>query len=294
MGKSLYEGSAAAREVFDLYEQIRPGLKELCFSGSAEELAQTVNTQPALFACEMAAAKAAEEAGLTCEAAAGFSLGEVTAYTFAGGVSLEEGFQLVIKRAELMHADAQKAASGMAAVLKLSAEQVENVCAGFSHAYPVNYNAPGQVSVAVAADEMDAFKAAVKDAGGKALPLKVSGGFHSPFMAQAAEKFADVLSSFPLDSPKIPLYSNYTAGPYDMGAPDTADAGASSALTLLSRQISAPVRWEALVRNMAAAGVDTFVEVGPGTVLTGLVKKILPDAVTVNVAEFSDVEGRRG
>jgi [acyl-carrier-protein] S-malonyltransferase len=283
MGKTLYEGSAAARAVFELCEEIKPGLLKLCFEGTAEELSQTVNTQPCLYACEMAAAKAAEEAGIKCETAAGFSLGEVTAYGFSGGVSVADGFRLTCKRAELMQADAEKTAGTMVAVLKMDTLELESLCASFSHAYPVNYNAPGQISVAVAAEEVDAFREAVKAAGGKALPLKVSGGFHSPFMAEASDKFLAELSSFSLGDPKVTLYSNYTANPYE--------AGGDEVKNLLSKQIANPVRWEALVHNMAASGVDRYLEVGPGNVLSGLIRKILPDAQTANINEYDDIKG---
>ena len=151
----------------------------------------------------------------------------------------------------------------MAAVLKLPNEKVEELCGQFEQVYPVNYNCPGQVSVACAKEQLAPFSAAVKAAGGRALPLKVRGGFHSPFMASAAQGFAQVLADSAVGQPQLPLYSNRTGEVY-----------AGDPKELLSQQISSPVRWETIVRNMIAAGADTFVELGPGKTLCGLIGKI--------------------
>lgn len=140
---------------------------------------------------------------------------------------------------------------------------MEAVCGQFDQVYPVNYNCPGQVSVAFRKENLKPFSAAVKEAGGRALPLKVQGGFHSPFMAQAAADFGGVLAETDLQAPAIPLYSNCTGEVY-----------AGDPRELLSRQIQNPVRWETIVRNMIAAGVDTFIELGPGRTLCGLIEKI--------------------
>ena len=162
-----------------------------------------------------------------------------------------------------MQAAAEEQPTAMAAVLKLSNEEVEQICAQFAQVYPVNYNCPGQVSVACAKEQLAPFSAAVKAAGGRALPLKVRGGFHSPFMATAAQGFAQVLEECRVGQPEMPLYSNRTGAVYE-GDPKP----------LLSQQIASPVRWETIVRNMIAAGADTFVELGPGKTLCGLIEKI--------------------
>lgn len=279
MGQNLYENSPAAKEAFDLFDSIRPGTCDLCFLGSAQELAETVNTQPCMFACELAAALSLKERGIQPHMVAGFSLGEIAALTFSGAVSLEDGFRLVCRRAELMQIDAEKVDSAMAAVLKLENEVVEQICAQIPDAYPVNYNCPGQVTVACLKSSLDSLSAAVKQAGGRALPLKVRGGFHSPFMSTASTAFSDALDACTINAPAIPLYSNYTGLPYE-GDPRL----------LLSRQIANPVRWEGTIRHMLTQGIDTFVEVGPGNVLTGLIKKIAPEAHTINVADFAQLE----
>lgn len=275
MGQNLYETYPAAREAFDLCESLRPGTLEQCFRGTAEELKETRNTQPCLFAMELAAAAVLEEKGIVPEAAAGFSLGEVTAAAFTGIVDRETGFRLVCKRGALMQAAAEQFDTSMAAVVKLTPETVQALCSRYSQVYPVNFNCPGQITVSGLAEQMTAFAADVKAAGGRAIPLKVGGAFHSPFMAQAAQAFADELANAAMSKGRMPLYSNVTARPYE-----------EDPRTLLAKQIVSPVLWERIIRNMADAGMDTFIEIGPGKTLTNMVKKILPQAKTYCVAEM--------
>lgn len=275
MGKELYECSAAAKAVFDLCDGIRPGTSQQCFNGTKEELTVTANTQPDMFAVEVAAAKALVEAGIIPDALAGFSLGEISALAFSGAVSLEDGFRLVCQRGQLMQDASNAVDSAMVAVVKLSPEKVEELAGQFDQVYPVNYNSPAQTVCAGLSASMEGFKAAVKEAGGRALPLKVSGAFHSPFMATAAEGLKQVLAPMEFSAPSCPLYSNVTAMPYEQG----------QFQDLLSRQVVSPVRWQTIVENMIAAGVDTFIEVGPGKTLTGLIGKINPDVKTLNVED---------
>ena len=275
MGQNLYETYPAAREAFDLCESLRPGTLEQCFRGTAEELKETRNTQPCLFAMELAAAAVLEEKGIVPEAAAGFSLGEVTAAAFTGIVDRETGFRLVCKRGALMQAAAEQFDTSMAAVVRLTPETVQELCSRYSQVYPVNFNCPGQITVSGLAEQMTSFAADVKAAGGRAIPLKVGGAFHSPFMAQAAQAFADELANAAMSKGRMPLYSNVTARPYE-----------EDPRTLLAKQIASPVLWERIIRNMADAGMDTFIEIGPGKTLTNMVKKILPQAKTYCVAEM--------
>ena len=275
MGQNLYETYPAARDAFDLCESLRPGTLEQCFRGTAEELKETRNTQPCLFAMELAAAAVLEEKGIVSEAAAGFSLGEVTAAAFTGIVDRETGFRLVCKRGALMQAAAEQFDTSMAAVVKLTPETVQALCSRYSQVYPVNFNCPGQITVSGLSEQMTAFAADVKAAGGRAIPLKVGGAFHSPFMAQAAQAFADELANAAMSKGRMPLYSNVTARPYE-----------EDPRTLLAKQIASPVLWERIIRNMADAGMDTFIEIGPGKTLTNMVKKILPQAKTYCVAEM--------
>lgn len=279
MGRELAECSKAAAEVFRLADQIRPGTSEQCFNGSEEELRQTKITQPCMFTVEMAGAAALKEANLVPDMVAGFSLGELAALTYSLKVDLSTSLNLVCRRGALMQAAAEQTPTAMAAVLRLDNEAVEQLCGRFEGVYPVNYNCPGQVAVAGLTDQMPDFCAAVKAAGGRAVPLKVSGGFHSPFMAQAAEAFGEELKDVPFGAPEIPLYSNCTGRPYD-----------GDIRGLLAKQICSPVRWESIVRHMIGEGVDTFVEVGPGNTLSGLISRIDKSVRTLGVSDRESLE----
>ncbi len=274
MGSSLYNVSPKAREVFDLAERLRPGTIDQCFSGAKEELMVTKNTQPCLYCTDLAAACALREAGVRADMAAGFSLGEISALTFSGAFTPETGFELVCRRGELMQAAAEKFDSAMVAVVKLPNEKVEELCAQFSDVYPVNYNCPGQLVAAGLKSRIEDFKAAVKEAGGRALPLAVSGGFHSPFMASAAQGLRKALESVDMKAPEIPLYANRTAEPY---------SGDLKALT--AAQVENPVRWQETVENMIAAGADIFIECGPGRTLCGLIGKISKNVLALHVED---------
>ena len=260
MGKTLYESSPAAKAVFGSLDSIRPGTSDMCFCGSEEELKQTINTQPCLYAVEMAAAAAMD---IRPAAVAGFSLGEVSALAYAGVFSTEDGFRAVIKRSELMQRETENLKSAMTAVLKLSDEDVAEAASKYSDVFPVNFNSPGQVVCAGSEESITSFEKDIAAKGGRAMRLAVSGGFHSPFMAKAAEGFREYLSSIQLSKPSIPVYSDLTADRY----PD-------DIITTLSQQISSPVRWTSLIRKMIEDGIDEFIEIGPGTVLSSLVKRI--------------------
>lgn len=279
MGKSLFDNSPVAKDAFLRMDAVRAGTSAQCFHGEDGELSQTKNTQPCLFACELASAMTLAEAGIKADYLAGFSLGEVAALSFSGAVTLEDGMVLVTKRGELMDADAKKVDSAMLAVVKLPNETVEEICATFSATFPVNYNSPDQITVACIRDEMEAFSTAVRQHGGRALPLKVSGGFHSIFMADAAKAFGEELTKYTITPPKTPLYANLTGDVYGENIAQT-----------LSAQICHPVRWETIVRNLIAQGVDTFIEVGPGKVLSGLIKKIDATVRCFEAGEFSQCE----
>ena len=155
MGRDFYETNEAAQRVFEIADQLRPGTSAQCFAGSKEEMAITKNTQPLVFTVDLAIAEALRSRGVKADAVAGFSLGELAALTFAGAFTKEQGFALVQKRAALMQKAAEEHPGKMAAVLKLPFEKVEEICAQVGEMYPVNYNCPGQVSVAGAADRMD-------------------------------------------------------------------------------------------------------------------------------------------
>lgn len=275
MGRDLYENYAAVRKIYDLCDAIRPGTSFQCFHGTEEELKETANTQPCLFAMELSAAGILLEKGIVPGAVAGFSLGEVVAAAVSGIFDYETGFRLVCRRGELMQREAEKYQTSMAAVVKLTPGQVQELCGKYPDVYPVNFNCPGQITVSGLSAQMTDFFAGVKAAGGRAIPLKVAGAFHSPFMKDAAKAFQEELEAADVREGTIPLYSDMTARPYG-----------NDAVSLLSAQISSPVQWEKLVGNMIADGADTFIEIGPGRTLTNMIKKISPGIKAVNVTEY--------
>ncbi len=275
MGHDLYEKYPAAQRIYELCDSIRPGTSEQCFNGTDEELRETRNTQPCLFATELAIAGVLIKKGIIPEATAGFSLGELTAAVVSGVFDKETGFLLVCKRGELMQAEAEKHDTSMAAIVKLTGEQVKEACSKYTDIYPVNYNCPGQITVAGLSSQMSDFIADIKTIGGRAVPLKVRAAFHSPFMNNAAKAFARELKTANIREQSIPLYSDLTAEPYG-----------KDVIGQLSGQICNPVHWEKLVRNMLRDGVDTFIEIGPGRTLTNMIKKINADAEAVSASEY--------
>lgn len=167
----------------------------------------------------------------------------------------------------------------MAAVMKLSAEKIEEICADFDKTYPVNYNSPAQTVVATTSENAEAFCEAIKNAGGRAKLLAVSGAFHSPFMAEAAKGLGEYMKDIDFSEPELPIYSDYTAKPYEGDLKE-----------LVRAQVENPVRWQTIVENMIADGVDTFIEVGVGKTLTGLIKRINPDVKAYKVEVPADIE----
>ncbi len=275
MGRELAEKYAAAAAVYAACDALRPGTSRQCFEGSEEELKETRNTQPCLYAMELAAAAVLGEKGLRPDAVAGFSLGEISAAAAGGLFSTETGFRLVCRRGELMQREADRFDTSMAAVLKLSPEQVQEACSRYPDIYPVNFNCPGQVTVSGLSARMEDFCSDVRAAGGRVIPLKVKGAFHSPFMREAADAFAEEVAGTVFRKNTVPLYSNLTAEPYG-------DQPAG----LLSGQICSPVQWEKLIRNMIAAGIDLFVEIGPGKTLCNMIRRIDAGVRTCSVTEY--------
>lgn len=276
MGRSLYESSEAARQIFHQVEALRPGTMKQCFEGTLEELTQTKNTQPCMWTVEMACAAALGEQGVSASASAGFSLGEFAALAYTRTARFEDVFALLCKRALLMDDAAQLIDAGMLAVLKLGDEEVESLCEEFAQVWPVNYNCPGQVVVAGVREELALFSTKVKEAGGKALPLKVSSAFHSPLMARAASAFEEVAAAVAFSEPAIPLYSNVTALPHRV----------QTLPTLLALQMARPVLWSDTIAHLIQNHtITTFVELGPGTTLSGLIARCAPQAEVLNVED---------
>lgn len=279
MGKELYEASDAAKAVFDMADSIREGTAKQCFEGTTEELCKTVNTQPCVFAADLAAAYAVLEKGIKPDCVAGFSLGEIAALAFSKMLSDEDAFKLVCKRGELMDKAACENPGAMAAVMKIAPQQVEEICKGFEKTYPVNYNSPAQTVVATTSENAEAFCEAVKNAGGRAKLLAVSGAFHSPFMADAAKGLGEYMENVEFCEPQTTIYSDFTAKPYS-----------GDFKALVKAQVENPVRWQTIVENMINDGVDTFIEVGVGKTLIGLIKRINGDVKAFKVENAADLD----
>jgi len=283
MGQDFYEQEPVARAIFAQLERWRPGTIAQCFAGSKEELSVTINTQPCLFAVDYAIARAVQQAGIPVGAVAGFSLGEIPALAFAGVLDLKQAFALVCRRAEVMQQAAEAHPGAMQAILKLSAQRVEELAAPYSEVFPVNYNSPVQIAVAGQPEQLQTFADDVKAAGGRAVPLAVSGAFHSPYMDSAAKALAAYVQKLAIRQGTYPVYANRTAQPYQV----------DTARELLASQVNHPVQWVKTIEQMQADGVDCFIEVGPGKTLSGLVKKITANAQVYQVQSVDDLTALR-
>lgn len=286
MGKDLYEHVPAARAVFEAADAaLGFSLSTLCFEGPEDELTRTVNTQPALVTHAIAALVAAIESGSISgrpDFVAGHSLGEYAALIAAGAVSFEDGVRLVRERGRLMQEACDAVPGTMAAVLGLEPEQLASICAEHGAAL-CNINAPGNVTIGGTIAAVEAASAAATAAGAsRVVPLTVAGAFHTPLMAQAAEGMRTVLGSARFGAPRMPVVSNVTAALLTSG-----DAFARE----LTDQITSPVRWVDCVQTMLDGGVTSFIEFGPGRVLTGTVKRLAKDATVRNVATTEDASG---
>lgn len=279
MGKELYDNSASAKAVFDMADSIRSNTSAQCFTADISELSLTVNTQPCVFTADLAAAMAVKEKGVNIDCVAGFSLGEISALAFAGGLTHEEAFKLVCKRGELMNDACENNPGAMLAVMKLDADRIEEICKGFDDTYPVNFNSPAQTVVATKEENVEAVTQAFANERGKVKKLAVSGAFHSPFMSEAADGLQEYLTDVDIKTPEIPVYSNYTAMPYE-----------GDLKALIKAQVENPVRWTKTIENMVNDGVDTFIEVGVGKTLTGLIKRINKDVKAVKVENLADLQ----
>lgn len=245
-------------------------ITDVMFEGSADELKATRVTQPAIFLHSVVLALAMHEQP---DMVAGHSLGEFSALVAAGAMSFEDGLRLVAIRAAEMQKCCEKAPGAMAAIIKLPDEVIEEVCASIPGVVPANFNSPGQVVISGEEAAVDRACALLKEKGAKrALKLPVSGAFHSPLMEPARAELARAIEATPFHRPACPVYQNVSALP-------TTDPEQIKSNLLL--QLTSPVRWTQTVRNMAADGAARFVELGPGEVLCGLVRRILPEEGTL-------------
>ena len=273
MGKALYERSERARELMDKANDILGfSITDIMFGEDAEALKATRVTQPAIFIHSVVLALCS---GLETPAmVAGHSLGEFSALAAAGAMEFEDALRLVTIRANAMQKCCEKVPGTMAAIIKLPTETIEEICASCTGiVVPANYNSEGQVVISGEAEAIAEACARMKEAGAKrALPLAVSGAFHSPLMEPARLELAEAIDKTPFQVPVCPIYQNVTALPST--DPDVIKDN-------LLRQLTSPVRWTQTVLNMVADGADSFLEIGPGTVLQGLVKRIAPEVADI-------------
>ena len=281
MGKDFYDSYPKSKKIYDFAEDVR----SLCFEGTEELLGRTEHTQPCVYTTSMAIWAAVqdvlEENHCAAQGMAGFSLGECSAVTAAGLFPFETGLTFVRDRARWMAEDAG-GRGGMCAVMGDVAvvEQLAREASVCGMVLPVNYNCPKQTVVSADLLGMERFLALCGSHKLRAVPLRVSGPFHSPILAPAADKLRGLLGALPLEKMRCPVYGNLD------GTPHTAD----TVVERLSAQVMSPVRWETTIRNMLADGMDFFLEIGPGKTLTGLMKKIKPDVTALSMDSVGALE----
>ncbi len=284
MMKDIAEESAAAKTVFDKADRIlERNISDLTFNGTRDELELTHNTQPCMLTAELAAFEALTEMGIKPDVTAGFSLGEYAALVAAGILSEEDAIKIIQIRADAMQEAVPVGQGAMAAVTKQDPDTVKALCdEADGYVIPVNFNCPGQIVVSGENEAVDNFIAIAKSRKIRTIKLAVSAPFHCEMMKPAAEKLALEFRNVSFKKPKIPCYSNVDAQPYK----EDTDAAAQ-----LCIQAKSPVLWEQTIRNMAADGVDTFIEIGPGTTLSKFVEKTL--GVEINIYSINSLETLR-
>jgi [acyl-carrier-protein] S-malonyltransferase len=271
MGRDLVEADDRSRDLFDTADRVLEfPLSKICFDGPEEELRRTAVTQPALLTASVAAARLLDARGLRPEAVAGHSLGEYSALVVAGALPFEEAVRAVHLRGRFMQEAVPEGVGAMAAIIGLDGKAAADVCreaAGSQVVSPANLNAPGQVVIAGHREAVDRAVILAREKGArKAIPLNVSAPFHCALMEPAARRLAEVLAELSFADASVPVWVNVDA------APETAAGRLREALL---RQVASPVRWEESLRSMAESDFHDFLEVGPGTVLAGLVKRTL-------------------
>ena len=285
MGRDLYEAYPSVRALYARANELLGfDLARLSFEGPPDELRRTQVTQPALFVHSYALQGLLRRRGIRPRMAAGHSLGEFTAFASAGALSFAEGMRLVARRAAAMTAAAERQPGAMAAIIGLDQVLLEKICTALppgENAVVANINSDQQLIVSGSKGGVETvIKAAVAAGARRALPLAVSGAFHSPLMEPARAGLAQALAEAPFRAPRVPVYCNVTAQPAQTSG---------EIRSLLERQLVSPVRWSEQVRRMAADGADEFIEIGAGSVLSGLVKRIAPEVRVRTVSTLKDV-----
>ena len=286
MGHQLSQEYSAARAVFDEADAVlNRRLSQLCFEGPAETLKQTENTQLAILTCSVAVLRVLNERGITPKTVAGHSLGEYSALVAADALTFSDALRLVEYRAQVMAEAAQRQDCTMAAILGLEEATLQDLCEAASAVGVVqigNYNCPGQLIVSGDTASVEKVMDSAKNAGARrCIQLAVSGAFHSALMAPAQEQLQTVIDEFQFNDPRVQVVTNVTG--------DVVQT-AEEIRRLLIAQVTSAVQWEKSIRTIRAAGVSHFVEVGPGTVLSGMVRRTLPEAICLNVEDTKSLD----
>ena len=288
MGYDLHQAYDIVREIFDMAEEItRIDLRRLCFKGPIESLTETVNLQPALTAVNLGCLAVLRKEGGSANVAAGHSLGEFSALVAAEAITKVDAVRLVFRRGELMHREAVRHRGAMAAVIGLDIDAVDELVAriretGKQPISVANHNTAQQIVISGSPEAVAQAAAQASDNGARAIPLRVSGAWHSELIRGAAAEFEEFLSTADFRAPQIPVVHNVTAAA-------AADPGEIRAL--MARQLCSPVRWYESMERLYGEGVRTFVEVGPGKVLAGLLRKILPKDSEYRVHTVNGLRG---
>ena len=283
MARELYEGFEGARAVFDKAREILGvDIADICFNGPEEELGKTINSQPAIMACSLAAFEAAKAKGITFDGVAGHSLGEYAAMAAAGVVTVDDGFKLIKARAAAMQKAAEASSGAMYAIIGLDAAEVEKVCEQTEgYVVPVNYNSAVQTVIAGDSDACERAAAVFTDMKKRAIKLNVASAFHSNLMQGAADEFLEAAKGVTFKAPEKEFYSNVLGKKLD----DFSDMP-----NMLARHIVSPVKFTSELYEMEAAGYENFIELGPNKVLTGLVKKTLKGKNAMNIENTETLE----
>jgi [acyl-carrier-protein] S-malonyltransferase len=286
MGKELYDNITVCKEVFDKADEaLGFSISRICFEGPEEELGKTENTQPAILTMSIAAMKALEEQGIFPDCTAGLSLGEYSALVCSGAFDFVDAVKLIKKRGKFMQEAVPAGVGAMAAIIGLKEDAIREVLAKSAHAGIVeaaNFNCPGQIVIAGEAKAVETAVENAKDAGAlKAVMLNVSGPFHTSMMEPAALKLEKELAEVEVKDMKVPVLTNVT-GDFVKDA--------SEIRGTLKKQVMSSVLWEKAINTMLEAGVDTFVEIGPGKALCGFVKKVNRKVTALNVEDLDSLQ----
>lgn len=284
MGRDIAESSPELMSILETGSSvIGRDLKSICFDSAPEELARTINAQPAIMAISLMCFNAAVNRGYKTDGAAGHSLGEYAAMAVSGMISTEDAFRLIKARSEAMDEAARENKGAMAAVMKIDPSVVEEVCNNAKdYAAAVNFNSPQQTVIAGTPEGIAEVSAVFANMKAKVIPLNVAGAFHSKLMQSAADKFYETAKNIEFHTPQIKYYSNVTGGELT----DFSDMP-----SLLAKHIVSPVRFTSELEAMKAAGADRFAEFGPGRTLTSLVKRTLKDVSAFSIENLETLEG---